>query len=59
MNLVALVARHFPGRTFAPVLVFHCLSSEINYEQFLNFDFSIDIDSVQRISFTNSCYEMF
>ncbi|PNX94237.1 hypothetical protein L195_g017409 [Trifolium pratense] len=26
MNLVALVARHFPGRTFAPVLVFHCLS---------------------------------
>jgi hypothetical protein len=41
MNLVALVARHFPGITFSPILVFHCLSSEINYDQFLNISFSI------------------
>jgi hypothetical protein len=41
MNLVALVARHFPGRTFALFLVFHCFSSEINYGQFLNINFSV------------------
>ncbi|KAI5439421.1 hypothetical protein KIW84_024990 [Lathyrus oleraceus] len=40
VNLVALVARHFPGGSFSSFLVFHCLSFEINYDQLLSIYFA-------------------